>query len=79
MDKIDRIDIWYDNAWPHLEVVWRTAEGYFAPTMNDNVDVRIDSKGNSCGFLITGIRNLRGKAFTVDLSPATVNSEPGTP
>ena len=72
MDKIDRINVWYDNAWPHLDVVWLRRIGYLTATENDNLDAWVDLEGNVLGFMLTGIRRYKGKSFTANLRPVAV-------
>ena len=75
MDKIEPINVWYDNAWPHLEVVWLIDYGYFAPTKDDRLDVRVDCDGNVLGFMLTGIRHLKGETFTGSLRQVAVDEK----
>ena len=77
MDKVEYINVWYDNAWPSLEIVWRKGYGYFAPTKDDRLDVRVDLEGNSLGFMLTGIRHLKGKTFTGSLRQVAVDETTG--
>ena len=72
MDKIERINVWYDNASPRMEVIWRRAYGYVTPTENQRVDVKVDYSGNALGFMLTGIRHLRGQTLDVSLWPVAI-------
>ena len=78
MDKIKHINVWYDNAWPHLDITWRRAHGYVTPTENEAVDVKVDSEGNILGFMVTGLRHLRGQSLTVSLQPVDLETTAGS-
>ena len=75
MDEIKWINLWYDNAWPHLDVTWLRRIGYVAPTGNEDLDVKVDLEGNVLGFMLTGIRHLKGQTFTGSLQQVTVDEK----
>ena len=76
MDEIESINVWYDNAWPHLEVTWGRGAGYFTATESEEVDVRVDLEGNALGFMVTGIPGLRGRSLSVSLLPVEGKAAP---
>ncbi len=74
MDKIERVNVWYDQAGNYLDVTWISKAGNFlAETENDRVNVLVDDSGNLSGFKIYGITHLNdGDIVDVALSPVTV-------
>lgn len=77
MDEKNCINVWYDNAWPHLDVTWRRKSGYVAPTTHEDLDVKVDMEGNSLGFMLTGIRHLKGQTFAGSFQQVAVDEKPG--
>lgn len=77
MDEINCINLWYDNAWPHLDVTWLRRIGYVAPTGNEDLDVKVDLEGNALGFMLTGIRHLKGLTLTGSLQQVAVDEKSG--
>ncbi|MYC30990.1 MAG: hypothetical protein F4X65_13010 [Chloroflexi bacterium] len=77
MDEVKCINLWYDNAWPHLDVTWLRRIGFVAPTENEDLDVKVDSEGNVLGFMLTGIRHLKGRTLTGNLQQVDVDDETG--
>ena len=79
MDKIERINIWYDNAWSNLEVIWFSKEGnFYTPTIDDRVWVLVDQAGNLSGFMVWGIgRTGDVEVANLELVPAEL--EPALP
>ena len=75
MDKIEPINVWYDNTAPWLEITWIREFGCFAPTEEDRLDVRIDKKGNVQGFMLTGIHHLKGQTHTYSLRQVAVDEK----
>lgn len=75
MDKIEPINVWYDNAAPWLEVIWRRECGCFEPTKDDRLDVNMDQEGNVLGFMLTGIRHLKGQSLTYSLQQVAVDEK----
>ena len=77
MDESKRINVWYDNAWPHLDVRWGSgkAGAYMAPTAHEDLDVRVDVEGNALGFMLTGIRHLKGQTLTGSLQQVAVDEK----
>ena len=76
MDKIERINVWYDNAGHYLEVLWISKAGnYYMPTSNERVDVLVDDERNLSGFMVWGVtRAKEGEIVNLELKP--VESEP---
>ena len=75
MDKVEHINVWYDNSAPWLEITWLRKYGYFAPTRDKRLDVRVDCDGNAQGFMLTGIRHLKGQTFTGSLQQVAVDEK----
>ena len=75
MDEAKRINVWYDNAWPHVDVTWLSGNNYVAPTAHEDLDVRVDDEGNVLGFMLTGIRHLWGQAFTASMQQVAVDKK----
>ena len=75
MDKNELINVWYDNTSPWLEVIWLREFGYFAPTKEERLDVRVDYDGNVLGFMLTGIRHLKGQTFSGSLQQVTIDEK----
>jgi hypothetical protein len=82
MDKIECINIWYDNAGHYLDVFWVSKAGnYFMPTSNERVDVLVDDDRNLSGFMIWGVTRVKeGEIVNLELTPAepepTLQAEP---
>ena len=70
MEQFDRVNVWFDKAWYHLDVVWSPGR-CFTPTENDDVWVLVDKDGNITGFKVWGLNKLKGGAIVnQDLTPA---------
>ena len=69
MDQGKRINVWYDAAGDCLDVTWARAYGYFTPTEDERVLVRVDLAGNILGFKIEEVSSLAGRPLQVDLLP----------
>ncbi len=69
MDKIDRINIWFDNAGHYLDVHWVSKTGnYFMPTSNERVDVLVDDERNLSGFMVWGVTRVKeGEIVNLEL------------
>ena len=69
MDKIERINLWYDNAGHYLDVFWASKSGnYFMPTSNERVDVLVDDDRNLSGFMVWGVTRVKeGEIVNLDL------------
>ena len=76
MDKIEWINIWYDNAGHYLDVFWVSKAGnYFMPTSNERVDVLVDDDRNLSGFMVWGVTRVKeGDIVNLELKP--VEAEP---
>lgn len=76
MDKIEWINIWYDNAGHYLDVFWASkADNYFMPTSNERVDVLVDDDRNLSGFMVWGVTRVKeGEIVNLELAP--VEPEP---
>ena len=75
MDEENCISVWYDNAWPHLDVTWLKRSGYVTATAQEDLDVKVDMEGNALGFMLTGIRHLKGQSFTGSLQRVAVDGK----
>ena len=82
MDKIECINIWYDNAGHYLDVFWVSKAGnYFMPTSNERVDVLVDDDRNLSGFMVWGVTRVKeGEIVNLELTPVepelTLQPEP---
>ena len=69
MDKIRRVNVWYDKAGDYLDVHW-VSGSYFTLTGNDQVMVLMDRAGNRCGFKVSAVSKLEdGEVVGVELTP----------
>ncbi len=69
MDKIRRVNVWYDKAGDYLDVHW-VSGSYFTLTDNDQVMVLMDRAGNRCGFKVSAVSKLEeGEVVGVELTP----------
>ena len=69
MDKIRRVNVWYDKAGDYLDVHW-VSGSYFTLTGNDQVMVLMDRAGNRCGFKVSAVSKLAaGEVVDVELTP----------
>ena len=72
MDKIRRVNVWYDKAGDYLDVHW-VSGSYFTLTGNDQVMVLMDRAGNRCGFKVSAVSKLEdGEVVDVELTPAAL-------
>ena len=72
MDKIRRVNVWYDKAGDYLDVHW-VSGSYFTLTGNDQVMVLMDRAGNRCGFKVSAVSKLEdGEVVGVELTPAAL-------
>ena len=72
MDKIRRVNVWYDKAGDYLDVHW-VSGSYFTLTGNDQVMVLMDRAGNRCGFKVSAVSKLAaGEVVDVELTPAAL-------
>ena len=79
MDKIERINIWFDNAGHYLEVFWISKDGnYFMPTSSERVDVLVDDERNLSGFMVWGVTKVK-KGEIVNLALTPDESHPASP
>ena len=62
-----RANIWYDTEGDFLEVMFRTADGYFRPSADDRVMEKVDEQGRLLGFHIIGLRKLSEGPIDVGL------------
>ena len=71
MDKIERINIWFDNAGHYLDVHWYSkADNCFMPTSNERVDVLVDDESNLSGFMVWGVTRItEGEITNLELVP----------
>lgn len=70
MEKIQRVNVWYDKAGDYLDVHW-VSGSYFTLTGNDQVMVLLDREGNRCGFKVSAVSNLDdGAIVNQELTPA---------
>ena len=69
MAQPKRVNVWYDEPGDFLDVTWENEYGYFTPTEDDRVMVRLDSAGNVLGFKIEDISSIKGQPLEVDLAP----------
>lgn len=70
MGQIDRVNVWFDKAWYHLDVVWSPGR-CFTPTENDDVWVLVDQDGGISGFKVWGVDKIKdGEIVNADLTPA---------
>ena len=71
MDKIERINIWFDNAGHYLDVFWISKDGnYFMPTSSERVDVLVDDERNLSGFMVWGVTKVKeGEIVNLELTP----------
>ena len=76
MDKIEWINVWYDNAGHYLDVFWASKAGNsLMPTSNERVDVLVDDDRNLSGFMVWGVTRIReGEIVHHELTP--VEPEP---
>lgn len=56
MDK--KVSVRYDPDGDMLEVWWGTEWGYYSATAHDQVEVHLDSSGNTQGFQVFGVSKL---------------------
>ena len=75
MNEIGPINVWYDNAWPHLDVTWLKRTGYVTATAHEDLDLKVDMEGNALGFMLTGIRHLKGQSLTGSLQRVAVDKK----
>ena len=69
MDKIRRVNVWYDKAGDYLDVHW-VSGSYFTLTDNDQVMVLMDRAGNRCGFKVSAVSKLAAaEVVGVELTP----------
>ncbi len=66
MGSTDEISIWFDHEGNFLTVTWGSKAGYYTPTDDDRVLVRVDMDGNVQGFQVEGISSLKDKFLTVN-------------
>ena len=76
MDKIERINIWFDNAGHYLDVHWVSKTGNcFVPTSDERVDVLVDVDGNPSGFMVWGVTRIKeGEIVNLELIPVEPES-----
>ena len=77
MISLQWINVWYDNAWPHLDVTWLRRSGYVTATAHEDLDVKVDMEGNALGFMLTGIHHLRGQSLIGSLQRVAVDEKTG--
>ena len=79
MEKIERINVWYDKAGDYLDVHWVAGNvgTYFTLTGDDQVMVLVDAEGNRCGFKVSGISKMdNGEIVDLELSPVVPATAP---
>ena len=69
MEQGARVNVWYDAAGDFLDVTWERDYGYFTPTQDDRVMVRVAMDGRRLGFKIEEISSLTGRPLRVKLAP----------
>ena len=70
MEKIQRVNVWYDKAGDYLDVHW-VSGSYFTLTGNDQVMVLLDREGNRCGFKVSAVSKIdAGDIVNQELTPA---------
>ena len=70
MAEVERVNVWFDKAWHHLDVHWRGGI-VFTPTENDRVWVLVDKEGGIAGFKVWGVHKIKdGEVAGVALTPA---------
>lgn len=70
MEKIQRVNVWYDKAGDYLDVHW-VSGSYFTLTGNDQVMVLLDREGNRCGFKVSAVSKIDAVAVVnQELTPA---------
>ena len=75
MEKIQRVNVWYDKAGDYLDVHW-VSGSYFTLTGNDQVMVLLDREGNRCGFKVSAVSKIdAGVVVNQELTPAELPQE----
>lgn len=71
MAEVERVNVWFDKAWHHLDVIWGSRGGIvFTPTENDRVWVLVDKDGGIAGFKVWGVHKIKaGEVAGVELTP----------
>ena len=71
MAEVERVNVWFDKAWHHLDVIWGPRGGIvFTPTENDRVWVLVDKEGGIAGFKVWGVHKIKdGEVAGVELTP----------
>ena len=55
------VKVWFDKEGDYLEVLFSDKPGYMRETDNDAVMERVDEEGNSLGFSVLRVSNLKSK------------------
>ncbi len=55
---VRRLRVWYDSDGDSLEVAWDVKDGHFEETDDERLLERVDSDGNTIGFMIEGLATL---------------------
>lgn len=69
MAEVERVNVWFDKAWHHLDVHWKSGI-IFTPTENDRVWVLVAKDGSISGFKVWGVDKIKdGEVVDVELTP----------
>ena len=74
MAEVEWVNVWFDKAWHHLDVMWASKVGnFFTPTENDRVWVLVNKDGDISGFKVWGVHKIKdGEVTGVELTPAAL-------
>ncbi|MFA5806375.1 MAG: DUF2283 domain-containing protein [Melioribacteraceae bacterium] len=61
------IKIWFDKEADYLEVVFEKKVGYYKETENDAVMEKVDEEGNTLGFSILKVSELKNIPLSLSL------------
>ena len=64
-----KLKLWYDPDADLFQVYFESKPGYYAPTDDDRVEVRLDNDGNVIGFNVLGGRSANGEPIEIELKP----------
>jgi uncharacterized protein YuzE len=62
-----RLKVWYDADADLIEIFFDGDTGYYEPTSDDRVTVRLNAKGHITGFTILGAKTAQGDPIDIDI------------
>lgn len=63
------LKVWYDPEADLFQVYFENKAGYYAPTDDNRVEVRLDNEGNVIGFNILRARTSGKSPIEIELKP----------